>query len=48
MVDTILFPSSFFDVRKVDEDLQAEYEAVLNTGLFDVILFGYEQWFHQE
>ena len=47
MVSTILFPSSFFDVRKVDEDLQAEYDAVLNTGLFDVILFGYEKWFDQ-
>lgn len=47
MVNAILFPSSFFDVRKVDEDLQAEYDAVQNTGLFGVILFGYEQWFHQ-
>ncbi|MDE7203346.1 MAG: ATP-grasp domain-containing protein, partial [Lachnospiraceae bacterium] len=44
---TILFPSSFFDVCKVDEDLQAEYDAVQNTGLYDVILFGYEKWFHQ-
>ncbi len=47
MVNTILFPSSFFDVHKVDEDLQAEYDAVHNTGLYDVILFGYEKWFHQ-
>ena len=47
MVGTILFPSSFFDVCKVDEDLQAEYDAVRNTGLYDVILFGYEKWFHQ-
>ncbi|MDE6909290.1 MAG: hypothetical protein K2P44_02280 [Lachnospiraceae bacterium] len=41
MVKTIVFPSSFFDTRKVDEDLQAEYDAVLETGLFDVVLFGY-------
>lgn len=47
MGNAILFPSSFFDARKVDEDLQAEYDAVRNTGLFDVILFGYEKWFHQ-
>ncbi len=46
MVRTLLFPSSFFDVHKVDEDLQAEYDAVQNTGLFDVVLFGYEKWFH--
>lgn len=47
MVNTILFPSSFFSTHKIDEDLQEEYDAVLRTGLFDVILFGYEQWFHE-
>ena len=45
MVKTIVFPSSFFDTRKIDEDLQAEYDAVLETGLFDVVLFGYDKWF---
>lgn len=45
MINTILFPSSYFGIRKVDEDMQAEYDAVLNTGLFDVIIFGYEDWF---
>ena len=48
MVDLILFPSSFFDTSKVDEDLQNEYEAVLDTGLFDVALFGYDQWFNED
>ena len=48
MVDLILFPSSFSDLAKVDEDLQKEYEAVLATGLFDVALFGYYQWFHED
>lgn len=47
MVDLILFPSSFFSVKKVDEDLQIEYEAVKNTGLFDTILFGYDKWFNE-
>ena len=46
MINTILFPSSYFEVTKVDEDLQAEYEAVVRTGLFDVITFGYEDWFN--
>ena len=46
MVDMILFPSSFFSVTKVDEDLQREYDAVLFTGLFEVALFGYDQWFN--
>ena len=47
MVNTILFPSSFFNPGKVDEDLQQEYDAVLDTGLFDVILFGYDKWFNE-
>ena len=33
-VKTILFPSSYFDGKKVDEDLQNEYDAVLATGLW--------------
>ena len=46
MVTTLLFPSSFYDLRKVDEDLQKEYDAGLETGLFQVILFGYDEWFN--
>lgn len=46
MVDLILFPSSFFNINKVDEDLQAEYDAVVSTGLFDIALFGYDKWFN--
>lgn len=38
MVDLILFPSSYFNASKVDEDLQDEYDAVKETGLFDIIL----------
>ena len=48
MVDLILFPSSFFDISKVDEDLQQEYDAALSVGLFEVALFGYEQWFNED
>lgn len=47
MVNTIVFPSSFFDIHKVDEDLQEEYDAAMETGLFDVIIFGYEKWFDE-
>ncbi len=47
MVDLVLFPSSFFSVKKVDEDLQIEYDAVKETGLFDTILFGYDKWFNE-
>ena len=44
MVDMILFPSDYYSVEKVDPDLQKEYEAALDTGLYDVVLFGYDQW----
>ena len=47
MVDMILFPSSYFDITKVDEDLQKEYDAVPKTGLFDIALFGYDKWFNE-
>ena len=47
MVDLILFPSSFFDVRKVDEDLQKEYDGVISTELFEVVFFGYDKWFNE-
>lgn len=45
---TLIFPSSYFDIKKVDEDLQAEYNAALQTGLFEIILFDYEKWFHED
>lgn len=48
MVDMILFPSDFYSVEKVDPDLQKEYEATLDTGLYNVVLFGYDQWFQEE
>lgn len=43
----ILFPSSYFSIRKVDEDLQSEYDAVQSTGQFNVVLFSYDKWFHE-
>lgn len=45
-IRTILFPSSYFDGKRVDEDLQAEYEAAVSIGLWDVIFFDYNQWFN--
>lgn len=48
MVDVILFPSSFFTPKKVDEDLQREYDAVSATGLYDTIFFGYDKWFNED
>lgn len=47
MIDTILFPSSYFSAKEVDEDLQKEYNAVKETGLFDIIIFGYDKWFNE-
>ena len=38
---TILFPSDYFNKKAVDEDLKNEYDAVMATDLYDVILFSY-------
>lgn len=46
-MQTILFPSSYFSDSKVDEDLEKEYNAVMETGLFSVILFSYDKWFSE-
>ncbi len=46
MMNTIIFPSSYFDINKVDEDLQQEYQAALSTGLFDIVIFSYDKWFN--
>ena len=48
MLNTILFPSSIFNTMQVDEDMKTEYDAALSTGLFKIILFGYEDWFHKD
>lgn len=47
MLDIILFPSSYFHSKKVDEDLQSEWDAVEHTGLYKTIIFGYEKWFQE-
>lgn len=44
MIDIILFPSSYFSSKQVDEALQYEYDAVQSTGLFDVALFSYDKF----
>ena len=46
MVHTILFPSSLGDEKIIEKDLQNEYEAALDTGLWDVVFFSYNKWFH--
>lgn len=49
MLDAVLFPSSFFNKREIDEELQKEYEAAKACGLYnDLLIFSYEDWFHGE
>ncbi len=48
MTKMILFPSSFLDRRKIDEDMAEEYNAVLQTELFDTVIFGYDEWFNHQ
>jgi hypothetical protein len=42
----MLFPSDYFNTERVDEDLKKECEAVAKTGLFDVVLLSYDDWFN--
>ncbi len=46
MTDLILFPNSFFEKKKPDEDFQNEYNSVLSSGLFKIMLFDYYEWFN--
>lgn len=46
MLNTILFPSSFYDKKLVDEDLKLEYEAALAVEKLEIIIFSYDHWFH--
>jgi len=47
MINMILFPSSYHSLSEVDEDLKKEYDAVRAVGTFDIVLFGYAQWFDE-
>ncbi len=47
MINLILYPSSYFDINKVDEDLKTEYEAAKETGLFEMVLFGYDRFIQE-
>ena len=48
MVKTLLFPSSYFSARNVDEDLLSEYNGAVDTGLYDIVIFSYDKWFNEE
>ena len=48
VIKAVLFPSSIPDRRKIDIDMAKEYDAVLQTGLFDTIFFGYDEWFNSQ
>ena len=48
MVDLILFPSDYFDGKKVDEELIGEYNGAKATGLFDTVIFNYDSWFNHD
>jgi len=48
MVSMIIYPSDFFNVKKVDDDFKKEYDAALLTGTFTAALFNYDQWLSGE
>ena len=49
MIDAIIFPSDYFDKKKVDQELAREYESAIECGEYTaVLLFSYEDWFHHD
>lgn len=48
MVDMILFPADYFNINKVDYDMQKEYDAVCATGLYNIVLFDYDKWNNED
>lgn len=40
----VIFPSSFFHKKKVDEAFKREYSACVETGLYDISFFDYDAW----
>lgn len=47
-VKTVIFPSIYFSANTVDEDLQDEFNAAAETGLWENIIFSNEKWFSEE
>ena len=41
---TLLFPGSYINYREIEEDMQEEYLAAEETGLFRTVLFNYDEW----
>lgn len=41
---TLLFPGSYINYREIEEDMQEEYFAAEETGLFRTVLFNYDEW----
>lgn len=41
---TLLYPGNYMDYRSVEDDMKEEYTAALDTGLFQILLFNYDEW----
>lgn len=41
---TIVFPGSFDNYREIEPDMSGEYSAAIETGLYNVLLFNYDEW----
>lgn len=46
-MQAILFPSSSYDIQKVDPSLEREYDAVSEGKLFDIVLFDCDKWYDE-
>lgn len=46
-VNLILFPSSYFSVKQIEDDMKEEHEAARSIG-FDTVLYGYDKWVDED
>ena len=41
---TIIFPSDYFNINKIDEMYKKEYNVISRNGYFDIVLFSYDDF----
>lgn len=41
MKTTILFPSDYFDINKIDEQFESEYEVVCSIPDFQIVFYNH-------
>lgn len=46
-IKAVLFPCDFFSINEVDSSYQAEYDAVVSNGNFDIYFYNYDEFIEE-